>query len=135
MAANAVRTWARENGYEVGVRGRIAPHIQQAYAAAHGNTIAVEITEHRGPSCTCGRKWGEGAKREAHCATCHCHFSTVRNFDLHRPQGKCAPPESVLDKDGEPKLRGRETVWGITYVGNREHYLTITDDGLFDEEE
>lgn len=30
-----VRTWARENGYQVRSRGRIAAKIQQAYDAAH----------------------------------------------------------------------------------------------------
>lgn len=30
-----VRVWARENGYEVGVRGRLAAELWDAYAAAH----------------------------------------------------------------------------------------------------
>jgi hypothetical protein len=31
----AVRAWAKENGYKVSERGRIAAEVQQAYAAAH----------------------------------------------------------------------------------------------------
>lgn len=30
-----VRQWGRENGYQVGVRGRISPKLEEAYAAAH----------------------------------------------------------------------------------------------------
>ncbi|HTY71700.1 MAG TPA: Lsr2 family protein [Actinomycetes bacterium] len=33
--AGDVRTWARENGYQVSERGRISAEIQAAYAAAH----------------------------------------------------------------------------------------------------
>ena len=32
----AIRTWARENGYEVSSRGRIPSEIREAYEAAHG---------------------------------------------------------------------------------------------------
>ena len=31
----AVRAWAKENGYKVSERGRIASEVQEAYAAAH----------------------------------------------------------------------------------------------------
>lgn len=30
-----VRTWAQENGYDIGDRGRISQEIRDAYAAAH----------------------------------------------------------------------------------------------------
>ena len=30
-----IRTWARENGYEVSARGRISQDVQSAYDAAH----------------------------------------------------------------------------------------------------
>ncbi|NHA00640.1 hypothetical protein G5V59_13055 [Nocardioides sp. W3-2-3] len=33
--ARAVRRWALDAGYEVGVRGRIAADVRQAYQAAH----------------------------------------------------------------------------------------------------
>lgn len=32
---NAVREWARENGYEVSDRGRVAARVLEAYDAAH----------------------------------------------------------------------------------------------------
>ncbi|WP_158375097.1 histone-like nucleoid-structuring protein Lsr2 [Cellulosimicrobium cellulans] len=34
--AGAVRTWAKENGYEVSERGRISAEIRDAYEAAQG---------------------------------------------------------------------------------------------------
>lgn len=33
--AGDVRSWAKENGYEVSERGRISAEIREAYAAAH----------------------------------------------------------------------------------------------------
>ncbi len=33
--AGAVRTWAKENGFEVSERGRISAEIREAYDAAH----------------------------------------------------------------------------------------------------
>lgn len=36
MDLSAVRTWAREQGFDVGTRGRIKPEILTAYAVAHG---------------------------------------------------------------------------------------------------
>lgn len=33
---NAIRTWARENGYEVSDRGRLAKKVEDAYNEAHG---------------------------------------------------------------------------------------------------
>ncbi|MCZ4328123.1 histone-like nucleoid-structuring protein Lsr2 [Brachybacterium paraconglomeratum] len=34
---NAIRTWARENGYEVSDRGRLAKNVEDAYNEAHGS--------------------------------------------------------------------------------------------------
>ncbi|MFF1530521.1 Lsr2 family protein [Cellulomonas sp. NPDC058312] len=34
--AGAVRTWAKENGYDVSERGRISAEIREAYEAAQG---------------------------------------------------------------------------------------------------
>ena len=31
----------------------------------------------------CGRKWS--GTNQAHCGICHEHFSTVKNFDAHKP--------------------------------------------------
>lgn len=36
MDLTAVRKWAREQGFDVGTRGRIKPEILTAYAVAHG---------------------------------------------------------------------------------------------------
>ncbi len=33
--ANAIREWAKANGYKVGEKGRIASDVREAYAAAH----------------------------------------------------------------------------------------------------
>lgn len=45
-------------------------------------------------SCDCGRRWTGTA--EAHCPVCHAHFSTVSNFDRHRPVlGPCDAPEDA----------------------------------------
>lgn len=33
--AGTIRQWARENGFEVGQRGRLKPEVKEAFAAAH----------------------------------------------------------------------------------------------------
>jgi hypothetical protein len=35
QAAAAIRTWAKENGYEISDRGRVPASIREAYATAH----------------------------------------------------------------------------------------------------
>lgn len=122
---SGIREWARRQGYEVGSRGRLSPQIMAAYAEAHGQFVAPEED---GPSCPCGRRWGRKAYAEAHCPTCHAHFSTVGNFDLHRPYGRCLHPEAVLDKHGQPKLRAKQTVWGPLYVGAGEYPREIHEE-------
>lgn len=126
MAAGKVRTWARQQGYEVGERGRIAPAIWEAYAAAHGEELA-DVRPQGLWRCRCGREW-VGAV-EAHCTTCHRHFSTPANFDAHRvgDPGRCVDPT-------ERKLKERASVWGPIFVGEGEHYRTTERDGLFDSE-
>ena len=37
--AGLIRTWARENGVEVGARGRIAPEVREAYEAAQAAPV------------------------------------------------------------------------------------------------
>ena len=34
-AASEIRAWARENGFDVPERGRVAAEVREAYAAAH----------------------------------------------------------------------------------------------------
>lgn len=127
--AQMVRTWAKEQGYEVGVRGRIAPDIWEAYATAHsGFTREVPTGTAK---CTCGRQWT--GLRECHCTVCHKHFSTVDGFDAHRPYGKCiAPTEARVKGDA---LREKKTIWGVIFVREGEHWKTDSNEGLFDEAE
>lgn len=72
---------------------------------------------------TCDRTWAGLA--EAHCATCHRHFTTASAFDLHRvgptDDRSCADPATLLKGDGQPKLsavlRGSGDVWGYPSGG------------------
>lgn len=41
---NAIRTWARANGYEIGDRGRISQEVKDAYHAAKGGTPAPDVS-------------------------------------------------------------------------------------------
>lgn len=49
-APSSVRMWARDNGYNVGTRGRLHPDVIKAYNAAHGlkyrEAAHVETVEH-----------------------------------------------------------------------------------------
>ncbi len=36
LSASAIRAWAKENGYSVGVRGRLAAEVVSAYRASNG---------------------------------------------------------------------------------------------------
>jgi hypothetical protein len=44
-----VREWAREQGWEVGVRGRLAPEITQAYAEAFAEATPAKIVQPAAP--------------------------------------------------------------------------------------
>lgn len=130
--AQAVRTWAREQGFEVGVRGVIAPAIWRAYENAHDGFSREVPTG--SASCRCGRQWT--GLREAHCTVCHRHFSTPRNFDYHRQATEnatvCLDPTEVSVEGGHA-MRAKDTVWGPLYVLDKEHYLTGDDSGLYDD--
>jgi len=77
----------------------------------------------------CDRKWT--GFNQAHCSSCHEHFSTVKNFDLHRP-GKvradgtaaCGKPAEMTrtKRDGTkvPLFREVETVNGPMWVSYTE---------------
>lgn len=122
--AQLVRDWARRNGYEVGIRGRLAPAIWSAYANEHEG-FEREAPQSGTAVCApgCGRRWT--GLRECHCRRCHAHFSTVANFDAHLVDGKCIDPlEASI---GGSKLREKETVWGTIYVRDGEHWKTQTD--------
>lgn len=87
-------------------------------------------------SCgSCPRKWT--GVHQAHCSSCHEHFSTVKNFDLHKPGPKKKNGQPTCGKPGEqkrkkrdgtvvPLLKAVEFADGITWV-------THTDDPRFAE--
>lgn len=81
-----------------------------------------------GSCIKCGRHWTGLA--QAHCAAtgCHQHFSTVANFDRHRPGGHCQPPGDVHGRDGQPLLKPVVNRFGITWVQNRERPDDIGQD-------
>lgn len=66
----------------------------------------------------CHRSWT--SKREAHCATCHNHFSNPGNFDIHRTGTGCIPPADVKTKTGKPKLRILVRALGPVWVSTGE---------------
>lgn len=45
-----IRAWARENGYEVAERGRIARHVMDAYASGTPNTVTTASETPEGES-------------------------------------------------------------------------------------
>lgn len=122
--AAAVREWARNNGYTVAERGRLAPEIHRAYQAVHG---APDDQPLNAAKCTrllaqpgvyvpgCGRVWT--GLNECHCRGCHRHFSNVRNFDGHRPKGACVDPGLIFDRHSQPKFKVRASAWGDLWVG------------------
>jgi len=62
-------------------------------------------------SCSCGRRWRSLA--EAHCPTCHRHFSTAAGFDMHRRDGRCVDPVELV---GRRAMRLTERVGGPVWV-------------------
>lgn len=132
--AQTVRKWAVAAGYEVGVRGRLAPAVWEAYAQAHDD-FAREAPS-GSASCGCGRRWV--GVRECHCTVCHRHFGSVTSFDAHRvafgSQIRCVDPVHV--RSGGYPMKVKDTVWGPLYiadVGDREHFMTGDHTGLYDD--
>lgn len=68
--------------------------------------------------CNCGRQWT--GLSQAHCTTCHHHFSTVTNFDRHRPGGNCLHPAALTDRNGKPLFKPVTNNYGVTWVHNSE---------------
>lgn len=100
-------------------RGRLSPAIHAAYQKLHGAPPEPETQGRCVASCgKCGRKWMGLA--EAHCPTCHRHFSTVSNFDKHRPNGLCVEPLALEDRHGVKKFKIHHGPWGDVYVGGKE---------------
>ncbi len=77
-------------------------------------------------SCpSCSREWTGTV--QAHCTICHEHFSTVANFDTHRPGPRrkdgtpsCGKPADITrrKRDGSvvPMLKSVSTVHGPLWV-------------------
>lgn len=67
--------------------------------------------------CDCGRKWT--GHTEAHCATCHTHFTSDGAFDRHLASPKsddaCYPPATILRKDGTPALEAIQRKYGLVW--------------------
>lgn len=82
-------------------------------------------------SCRCGRQWTGLA--QAHCPTCHRHFSTVANFDRHRPGTKgCQDPATLTRRNGNPVFKPTENAYGTTWVGwgERVDSVNAADPGI-----
>jgi hypothetical protein len=70
------------------------------------------------PGCNCGRKWR--GLSQAHCPTCHAHFSSVDAFDRHRPgTAGCQDPSTMVDKLGVRVYKASEGPFGTTWVRDR----------------
>ena len=79
-------------------------------------------------TCKCGRQWTGQA--QAHCTVCHAHFSTVANFDRHKPSySGCLDPGEVRNRKGEPLLKPSANRFGVTWVGVGEHPEASGDPG------
>jgi hypothetical protein len=71
-------------------------------------------------SCRCGRQWT--GLSQAHCATCHQHFSSVANFDRRRPGTTgCQDSATVTKRNGEPVFKPSVNRFGTTWVGAGEY--------------
>lgn len=67
-------------------------------------------------TCSCGRHWT--GMSQAHCGICHAHFSTVANFDRHKPSyNGCGNPAEVRNRKGETILKLVEGPFGGTWTG------------------
>lgn len=62
----------------------------------------------------CDRIWTGTA--QAHCATCHRHFSTTSGFDLHLSSKGCSEPYAIRRKCGFPRFKVVEHKYGPTWV-------------------
>lgn len=60
------------------------------------------------PGCRCGAAWP--GNTVCHCSRCHTTFTTAGNFDRHRRDGTCLPPDAC---GLELKNRAGYTVWGM----------------------
>ena len=61
----------------------------------------------------CHRSWT--GHTQAHCVSCHSHFSTPSAFDKHITDEGCRQPEQLRDKHGNYVLGLRVDKWGRTW--------------------
>lgn len=62
---------------------------------------------------TCHRTWT--GTSQAHCVSCHHHFSSNSAADRHLVNDSCYPPQEVRDSNGVPKLGLRKDKYGYTW--------------------
>lgn len=71
-------------------------------------------------TCRCGRHWT--GLSQAHCPTCHRHFSSVALFDRHRPgSGGCVDPAAIQTRTGQSVYKPVESPFGTTWSSAREY--------------
>jgi hypothetical protein len=74
------------------------------------------VTAALGNCAGCDRTWD--ALGQAHCPSCHAHFSSDSAFDLHLGRipasgpPRCKDPAKLTKGDGTPKLVLRDGIWG-----------------------
>ena len=52
----------------------------------------------------------------AHCAACHCTFTTIKTFDRHRDSDHCRKPQFARRTDGKPLFKKStlsNNTWGF----------------------
>lgn len=78
-------------------------------------------------NCNCGRTWT--GLSQAHCTICHEHFSTVANFDRHKPsRSGCMNPSTIVNRrTGKPVLKLSPGPLGGTWVGYGEYVGPAND--------
>lgn len=82
-----------------------------AYAVVHG----WWGPDHQGTHCRgCHRSWR--SRREAHCATCHAHFTSPSAFGLHLTSRGCVDPATLRAKSGALVLVEQERAHGVVWA-------------------
>jgi hypothetical protein len=82
-------------------------------------TCQRDYWEH--PHCPdCHRTWHGHA--ECHCAECHHHFGSDTAFLVHQAAGECRDPATILDGQGEPRLKPVKRKDGLVWVSNRDRH-------------
>lgn len=102
---------ARPDGYAEGAR-RGCEVCQRVLDTHWVGLVAGRAGSHCAGCC---RSWTSPV--EAHCATCHAHFSTPRAFDAHFARdGSHLDPATVRRRDGRPRFVARERPLGVTWA-------------------